>query len=101
MSEFTYFEDGQIDRVMSVIWQLSQEAYVARQRILALEKLLADKGIIDSGELDGVVPSDEARSAASAEGDQFVNRLLRPVSELDDHRMPLRNQFAGDLSKVE
>lgn len=98
MNELTYFEDGQIDRVMGVIWQLGQELYTTRQRVLALEELLVEKGIIVTGELDAFRPGDEAQARLTVDGQGVVDRLLRTISETDDSRTPMRDQFAEELA---
>lgn len=97
MNEFTYFKDGDIDRVMGVIWQLGQELYTTRQRVLALEELLASKGVIGRGELDAFHPSDEAQERLTADGQRIMERLLRTISETDDSRAPMREQFLAEL----
>lgn len=100
MSEFTYFDDGQIDRVMGIIWQLAQDAYVTRQRVLALEELLVTKGVLATGELDAFVPPEEAQSRLTADGQHVMTRLLRTISEVDDSRTPMREQFLDELAEA-
>lgn len=100
MNEFTYFDDGQIDRVMGVTWQLGQELYMTRQRVLALEELLVAKGIVATGELEAFHPSDEAQARLTFDGQGLVERLLRTISESDDSRAPMREQFTEELAKA-
>lgn len=100
MNEFTYFEDGQIDRVMGVIWQLGQEVYTTRQRVLALEELLAAKGIVERGELDAFRPSEAAQARLTADGKYLMERLIRTISEVNDSRVPMRDQFIDELAQA-
>lgn len=100
MNEFTYFQDGHIDRVMGVIWQLGQELYTTRQRVLAMEELLVSKGVLQHGELDAFRPSEEAQARLTADGQRVMERLLRTISETDDSRAPMREQFLAELGQA-
>jgi hypothetical protein len=99
MSEFTYFEDGQIDRVLGLVWQLAQEVHVSRQRLLALEALLASKDVVSAGELSAYVPDEQTQQNLTADGDLFMERLIRTIAEKDDHRAPMRDQFSAKLAE--
>ena len=97
MSEFTYFDDGQVDRVVGLVWQVAQEVHVVRQRLLALESLLASKGVMDEGELSGFIPNEAAAQGLEEDGVALMERLIRTISESDDHRAPMRVQFTEKL----
>ncbi|MEU6075766.1 hypothetical protein [Micromonospora sp. NPDC047074] len=100
MSEFTYFPDGQLDRMAGLVWQLAQELHVTRQRLLALEQVLVDRGGLPAGAVDGYRPSGPAAAGLRADGDALLERLLRSVSDSDDHRSPLREQFQEQLDRA-
>lgn len=100
MTEFTYFPDAQIDRVVGLLWQVAQEVHVTRQRTLALEELLVERGVIEAGALDAYQPSAEATARLEADGAELMERLIRTISETDDHRAPMRDQFTTQLETV-
>lgn len=99
--EVTYFEDGQIDRVMGLLWQVAQETYVTQQRVLALEEILVEKGTLLDGELDRFNFSETAQERLTNAGLGTMERLLRTISEMDDRRTPLREQFADELADAD
>lgn len=100
MTEFTYFPDAQVDRVVGLLWQVAQELHVTRQRTLALEELLIERGVLDEGELDAFRPTSEAAARLEADGAALMDRLIRTISETDDHRSPMREQFTAQLASA-
>jgi hypothetical protein len=99
MSEFTYFEDGQVDRVLGLVWQLAQEIHVTRQRLLSLEAVLVSKNLLSAGELSAFSPDESSQQHLTADGKQFMERLIRTIAEKDDHRSPMRDQFSAKLAE--
>lgn len=91
--EFTYFPDGQGDRMAALVWQLAQELHVTRQRLLHLEQLLVDDGTLRAGQLDEYVPAPEHADRMAADGTAMVDRLIRVLAETDDRRAPMRAQY--------
>lgn len=100
MTEFTYFPDGQVDRVVGLVWQLAQEVHVVRQRVLALEALLVERGSLADGELAAFRPNAAAQAGLDADGAALMERLIRTISETDDHRSPMRDQFTAKLAEA-
>ncbi|MER6175198.1 hypothetical protein [Streptosporangium sp. NPDC001681] len=97
MTEIHYFDDPHTDRLVSLVWQLAQELHVTRQRVLALEELLTEGGAIRAGAVDGYRPAGEARERLASDGNALLDRLTRVITEADDHRMPLRDQYIDRL----
>ena len=44
--EPTYFSDPAIDRLMGVVMSLASEVWILNDRLSAMERLLADKGVV-------------------------------------------------------
>ncbi|MGH3656928.1 MAG: hypothetical protein ACRDUA_09730 [Micromonosporaceae bacterium] len=101
MNEFSYFPEPQMDRMAGLVWQLAQELYVTRQRVRALEEVLVAAGTLPAGTVDRYRPDESAEGHFRSDGDAFTERLLRTVSERDDHRAPLREQFQRQLGRPE
>ena len=55
--------------------ELLSELWILRDRVLILEHLLSEAGILPPGQLDEYVPSDELSRKLDAERDQFVARV--------------------------
>lgn len=75
-AEQTFFEDEALDRAFGVVMALATEVYVLRDRTRALEKLLTDKGVIDSAALDAE-PDAAALAETAADRDAFVAHLMQ------------------------
>ncbi|MFC3227928.1 hypothetical protein ACFOGJ_11840 [Marinibaculum pumilum] len=77
--EQTYFSDPAVDRLLAMVMTLASELWVQKDRVLALENLLAEKGVLEPGSLDRYQP-DEAEAARLAEARQaYVKTLLDNV----------------------
>lgn len=101
MTEFGYFPEAGTDRLASLVWQLAQELSVARARTLALESLLVEKGVLADGELSESRPRVRGQQAIDADRDALLDRLVRVLTETDDHRVPLRGQFLEQLARAD
>lgn len=76
--EQTFFPDPALDRAMGVVMALAAEVYVLRDRLFAMERLLAEQGTLDRARLDAA-PTPAEAAAATADRDAFVAGLLAPV----------------------
>lgn len=76
--EQTFFADPALDRALGVIMALATEVYVLRERLAALEVLLAESGALAAGPLDAE-PSAEAQAAAAQDRAAFVAHILEPL----------------------
>jgi ATP-dependent protease HslVU (ClpYQ) ATPase subunit len=74
MGEQTFFKDEAIDRLLGVVLQLAGEVYILKDRQQALEKLLAEKGIIFADEIENTAAKIDAN-----ERDAFISRILEPI----------------------
>jgi hypothetical protein len=76
--EQTFFPDPALDRAFAVVMALASEVYVLRDRLAALERQLAARGLADRAELDAEPPPDVLAQSA-ADRDAFVAHLLTPL----------------------
>ena len=83
----TYFSDPALDRVVSMVMELSAQVWVYRDRMMAVEDLLAEKDMITTADLDSYVPSEARRAQIKAERDAFVESVFSALREppADDH----------------
>lgn len=74
MREQIFFKDEAIDRLLGVIFQLAGEVYILKDRQKALEKLLEEKGVVLTDEIEN------SRLVIDAgEREAFINRVLEPI----------------------
>ena len=76
--EQTFFPEPALDRAMGVIMALATEVYVMRDRQFALERQLAERGMLDVAQLDAEPVAADA-AAMAADRDAFVAHLLSSV----------------------
>ena len=75
-----YFADPATDKLLWMVLSLAGELSVTRQRLDALERLLAEQSILVDGALDGFTASDPTTIAErEALRQELVDRLLSVV----------------------
>ena len=79
--EQQFFDDPALDRVFGVVMALATEVYVLRDRQRAIEKILANQGVIVLETLNAE-PSDEERAANHLDRNEFVNHLMENLTGL-------------------
>ena len=77
--EQTFFEDEAVDSAVGMIMTLAAELYITRDRCTKLERILADKGIIDPAEIETYEPDPDTRRADALDRDAFAAALLRNI----------------------
>jgi len=78
LPEQRFFSDPALDRAVGMIMALATEVWVMRDRQAALERQLAERGVLDIARLDAE-PSPADAAAMGAEREAFVHHLLSSV----------------------
>lgn len=95
-----YFEDPATDKLLSMTLTLMEELSVTRERLDALERLLASKEVLARPDLDAWRPDAEASSERSAARAAYVERMMRAMhAELEE--ISRRGSAAGDIDPLE
>jgi len=55
-AEQTFFADPAVDRLLGMVFSLTAEVHVLRDRLALLESALAERGIVERAQLDDAVP---------------------------------------------
>ena len=74
-----YFSDPAIEKLLSITLTLAGELAVARDRIDTIERLLEQRRILGSADVDAYVPDPEAARARDARRAAYLDRVLRAV----------------------
>jgi hypothetical protein len=77
--EQTFFADPALDRAVAMIMTLAAELHVVKDRLRALEVMLAQRHVLEDGMLDGYVPDTAERARLDAERAAYVRELMRCV----------------------
>lgn len=75
-----YMGDPRLDAMMNLCLELGASLWSARRRVGKLEHLLAEKGILEPGEVDIVRLDDKAAADWVTRRNEFVERLLGTVT---------------------
>ena len=74
-----YFSDPAIDKLLSIVISMAGELSVARERLDTVERLLEEKKILTTSEIDLYQPSEEVAAVRTRQRAQFIETLLRVV----------------------
>ena len=74
--EPAYFADPAIDRLMGVVMSLASEVWILNDRLSAMERVLADKGLVTEQDRQAWAADAAAQSTLDAERDAFVRKLM-------------------------
>jgi hypothetical protein len=70
-----FFEDPTIDHLVAATLELGAELWVQRERLRAVEALLARHGVVTAEMIEQWQPSEEEQRRAQAERDAFIERV--------------------------
>lgn len=74
--EPAYFADPAIDRLMGVVMSLASEVWILNDRLSAMERVLADKGVVTDGDRSAWAADPKVQRELDAERDAFVRGLM-------------------------
>jgi hypothetical protein len=66
----------EIEALAATQTEMLSELWILRDRVLLLEHLLAESGILKQGQIDDFAPPEELTKKLDAERDQFVARVI-------------------------
>lgn len=76
-----YFENPDIDRLMTIVMSVLEEVSVTRERLDTIERLLDAKGTISRADIDSYVPGEAADEERETMRQQLLARVLRIAIE--------------------
>jgi hypothetical protein len=79
LPEQTFFADPALDRVMGVVFNLCAEVQVLRERVITLEGVLAEQGVVAGEALDRFGLAPEVQAGLEKQRQAFANHLLEPL----------------------
>lgn len=78
----TFFDDPAIDRLISVVLQLTSEVWVLSERIETLEELAQRKGQLTYDEIKSYAPDPAENRIRDEKRDRFIQSVLGPLREM-------------------
>ena len=74
-----YFSDPAIDKLLSIVISMAGELSVTRERLDTVERLLEEKKILTSSEIDHYQPPESVEAIRAGQRAQFIETLLRVI----------------------
>ena len=75
-AEQTFFADPAIDRLVGMVFALTAEVHVMRDRLALLEDALRQRGVVDIAALDGAIPEAALEARIAADRAALVQHVL-------------------------
>lgn len=76
-----FFQDPDVERVLSITLALSGELAVLRQRLDSIEELLEERGSLSKADIEAFVPNPAQQAARSRWNQEYLARILRIVQQ--------------------
>ena len=99
--EFDFFGNPQVSKLFDLILELGMDLHVASTRIRALEMQLVRNGDLKAGDIDGFRPTEAEKAVLDKNRDEFMDRLMRIITEVGPSEHPLREQWDEAIAKRE
>jgi hypothetical protein len=78
-AEQTFFADPAIDRLVGMVFSLTAEVHVLRDRMKLLEDTLAQRGIVYPAALDAMIPEGALEARIAADRAPLVRHVLEAL----------------------
>jgi hypothetical protein len=76
----TFFKDASNDMLLDLVFALSNELAATRSRLDAMERILAERKVIEPGVVDNWVPSPEAAAARAVDAQAYTRRVFHTLA---------------------
>lgn len=91
---YTFLKDPVVDALVQIVLELGAETWITRRRMLVLERLLANHGILAAELIETFTPSPEDEALWRQERDRMVKSVYAALA-----RRPLRGDEAAERAK--
>ena len=79
LPEQTFFADPAIDRLVGMVFALTAEVHVLRDRLALLEDALKQRGVVDIPALDAAIPEGALEARITKERTALVQHVLEAL----------------------
>jgi hypothetical protein len=76
-----FFDDANIDRLLTMIMNMAEEISVLRDRLDTHERVAAAKGAYAPADIEAYEPPDEVRAQREAWRNTFLDRLMKTLEQ--------------------
>lgn len=86
-----FFDDPNIDRLLSMVMEMASEVSVMRDRLDTHERLAAQKGVYTEDDVESFRPSEEEAKAREEWRGKFLDRILKALYTEYDNEAPSKS----------
>jgi len=79
-----FFEDHDVDRLLTIVWAMAGELAVTRERLDTVERLLSERQLLDRAQIDAYRPDATAAEERGRWQIEYIARLLRLLQQETD-----------------
>jgi len=76
-----FFGDADVDRLLTIVWAMAAELAVTRERLDTVERLLAERELLDRAQIDAYRPDETAAAERGRWQIEYIARLLRVLQQ--------------------
>lgn len=76
-----FFGDHDVDRLLAIVWAMAGELAVTRERLDTVERLLAERQLLDRAQIDVYRPDAVAAEERGRWQIEYIARLLRILQQ--------------------
>lgn len=99
-----FFENADIDRLLSIVWAMAGELAVTRERLDTVERVLARHALLERAEVESFRPTTTEAAERSRAQIEYIARLLRILQQEADalargESEPTSEQMSREVSE--
>ena len=97
-----FFEDPNVDKLVSMIMGLAGETSVLMDRVDTIERLLEKKGLLKISEIEGYEPSTQVLESRADRREIYLSEILRIIEiELEAESLEDHAPYSSAVKEVE
>jgi len=83
---YTFLQDPVVDALMQVVIELGTETWVTRRRMMILERVMADRGILSGEAIETYMPTEAEEKLWRQERDRMLRSVYSALARRPDSR---------------
>ena len=76
-----FFENQDVDRLLAIVWAMASELAVTRERLDTVERLLAERALLERSAIENYRPDPVAEQERGQWQIDYIARLLRVLQQ--------------------
>lgn len=95
-----FFGDADIDRLLAIVWAMAGELAVTRERLDTVERLLAQRALLERDAIEQYRPDPQAANERGQMQIEYIARLLRVLQqEVEEMQRGAAPDSAADVAR--